>query len=148
MTYSIIPFSREHLDEVEELEKICFTDPFTRGMLESALDSPRVAAFVAVSGGKVVGYVELCDFVDTLSINTVETAPEARGEGIAKEFLSYACAEARKRGIDNITLEVRISNLPARSLYESCGFVGYASRRGYYSNPREDAVLYVKKLPD
>ena len=146
MKIEFVPFERSHLDEVELLEKICFTDPFTRGMLESALDSPRAAAYVASADGKVVGYLELYDLVDTLSVNTVETAPKYRGKGIAARFLSIAENEAAARGIDNITLEVRASNAAAISLYEKNGFIPYGIRRDYYFYPREDAILYIKQL--
>ena len=146
MIFEIVPFCREHLDAVEELEKVCFTDPFSRATLESALDCDRVSAFVALDGTKVIGYLEFYDFVDTLCISSLETAPEYRQRGIASAFISIAEAEAARKGIGELSLEVRISNAAARALYEKHGFTVSGLRRGYYVKPVEDAVLYVKQL--
>lgn len=146
MNFEIIPFSSEYIDAVETLEKRCFSDPFTRAMLEFTEQSDRAAAYVALCGGTVAGYVELFDFVDTLSVNTIETAPEYRRQGLATRLMRLAYDEAEKRGIDNITLEARVSNAAARAFYEKEGFTELGVRKNYYEKPREDAVTYIKRI--
>ena len=146
--FEIVPFSAGHLDAVEALEEECFSDPFTREMLESAQNNERAFAFVALSGGGVAGYLELFDFVDSLSICTIETAPEFRRMGLADLFLAKADEVALSRGLPLITLEVRVSNAPAISLYEKHGYVRVGVRRGYYKDPREDAAVYFKRITE
>jgi ribosomal-protein-alanine N-acetyltransferase len=67
--------------------------------------------------------------------------PAARRRGIGRALTLSLCAEARERDLAFLTLEVRESNLPARRLYESCGFADVGVRKNYYEKPREDAVL-------
>ena len=65
----------------------------------------------------------------------------ARGRDYHRALTEAMCRSAREKGLAFLTLEVRESNLPARRLYESCGFCTAAVRKNYYERPREDAVL-------
>ena len=69
-----------------------------------------------------------------------------RKMGIASELLDILYDEALERGVTSINLEVRQSNIPAISLYEQEGFEAVGKRPGFYRNPSEDAVLYIKQL--
>ncbi len=146
MTFDLLPFTEEYIDAVEELEKRCFSDPFTRGMLESAVKNERITAFVAVRGDEIAGYLELYDLVDTMSVCSIETAPEFRRMGLADRMIGVAEQVARERGVPVLSLEVRVSNSAAISLYEKHGFVRAGVRRGYYEKPREDAAVYYKQI--
>ena len=148
MTFDIIPFTDQYLDAVEALEKECFSDPFSRSMLQSAISNERADTFVALCGGRLAGYLELFDFVDLVSICTIETAPGFRRRGLADLFIETAENAAKKRGVSVLSLEVRVSNSPAISLYEKHGFVRCGIRRGYYEKPREDAAVYYKQLTE
>ena len=146
MTFDILPFSHDHLDAVEALEKRCFSDPFSRSMLESALTNERAFAFVALSGGEVAGYLELYDSVDSLYVCSIETAPEFRRMGLADLFLEKTDEVAEERKLPLIALEVRVSNAPAVALYEKHGYERVGIRRDYYAKPREDAAVYFKHI--
>ena len=146
MTFDIIPFAEKHLDAVEELERVCFTDPFSHNMLENAISNERIIAYVAFYGEDLVGYLELYDLVDTLTVCSIETAPIFRRLGLARQFMEIAEETARLRGIPSLTLEVRVTNDAAIALYENCGFTRVGIRRGYYEKPREDAAVYFKPI--
>ncbi|MBR5969685.1 MAG: GNAT family N-acetyltransferase, partial [Lachnospiraceae bacterium] len=66
-----------------------------------------------------------------------------RRRGIGKALLTTALSLARtEHGAENFTLEMRVSNAPARALYERLGFTYEGTRPGYYTHPREDACIY------
>lgn len=74
--------------------------------------------------------------------------PEAnRRKGHARTLLTQLIAQASQAGCPAITLEVRASNTPAITLYESVGFTQAATRKAYYSNPAEDALILTRSLP-
>jgi ribosomal-protein-alanine N-acetyltransferase len=75
-------------------------------------------------------------------IENVAVVTLARRRGIGTALLRELLRQARRAGASNVTLEVRESNQPARSLYESCGFSAVARRPGYYHDPPEDALIY------
>lgn len=146
MTIEIVPFEKSHVGDILALERLCFADPYSATALESAADSSRDPAFVAICDGRPVGYIELGNFIDTLCINRIEILPEARKRGIASRLIEKARQSALELGIPELSLEVRESNHPARSLYEKHGFILAGRRNGYYRDPREDAVIYILNL--
>ena len=75
-------------------------------------------------------------------------APDWRKKGIGQELMTELSAELHSRGITALFLEVRVGNLPARSLYQSLGFVEVGRRPKYYVNPTEDALILRKELTD
>ena len=75
------------------------------------------------------------------SITNVAVHPEKRGLGIGEALVREALRLGNTLSLDYVTLEVRDSNTPARRLYEKCGFKAVGTRRGFYSKPKEDAVI-------
>ena len=73
-------------------------------------------------------------------------APAHRREGIAKAMLQALIQYAAQAGMRELTLEVRESNIPARSLYTAFGFKNLGKRRNFYHSPKEDAVIMTKVL--
>ena len=146
MTFEIVPFAREHVAAVSELEALCFTDPYSPSVLSGVIGNDNYTAFAATVNGEAVGYVEIADFIDAVSLNRVEVAPEYRRRGIAEALLGAAEAAARAGTAEKLWLEVRVSNAPARSLYEKYGFVFQGVCPACYSSPREDAAIYYKDI--
>ena len=68
---------------------------------------------------------------------------ECRGRGVGSALLQRLIDKARMSGCAFISLEVRVSNGPARSLYEAFGFHKLGERADYYANPRENALIYT-----
>ncbi|OPZ87923.1 MAG: ribosomal-protein-alanine N-acetyltransferase [bacterium ADurb.Bin429] len=72
---------------------------------------------------------------------TLAVRPECRRHGLGRRLMDGLLAEARRRGAEEVTLEVRAGNTPAQGLYASMGFLAVARRRGYYPDNSEDALV-------
>ena len=147
MYYEIVPMDRGHIPQILELERACFSTPWTETMLSDALFDPQASFIVAQDEeGNVVGYAGLHVIVDEGYIDNVAVEPDARRHGVASALLDVFC----RFGAANLaflTLEVRSSNAPAISLYEKFGFFRAGLRKGYYQHPREDAVIMTREFP-
>jgi ribosomal-protein-alanine N-acetyltransferase len=107
-------------------------------------ENPASSMFVAEdpthAGRPVVGYLGYWLIVDEAHISTIAVHPEARGRRIGKQLMLAAIESAAQRGAQAATLEVRVSNLVARRLYQDLGFEVVGRRAGYYRDNREDAL--------
>ena len=142
----ITPMTADHLDELERLERICFSRPWSRNMLAEELDNQCAAFLVAEDGvtGAVLGYAGLLVMADEGYITNVAVFPEHRRRGVAAELIAVFDRFARGSRLAFLTLEVRPSNAPAIALYEKFGFSEAGRRRNYYDLPREDALILTK----
>ena len=130
----------EHINEVENIEKICFAHPWSKADLERQLNLDTSHFAVATLDGNVVGYMGLQIFCGEGYVTNVAVLPEYRRQGIAKMLIE----KQMQNEMSFITLEVRESNLPAIKLYESCGFENVGIRPKFYSNPTENAIIMTK----
>ena len=147
MNYSIVPMTADHLDQVADLERMCFSDPWSRQMLVGHLENQCAAAIVAEgSDGTVLGYAGVLVVLDEGSITNVAVRPTYRRQGIARELLSVFLRFAEANRLAFLTLEVRAGNAPAVALYESLGFQRAGLRKNYYEHPREDAIIMTKEF--
>ena len=136
------PMTADHLDEVAELERICFSVPWSRNMLAEELDNLLSAFLVALDdSGKVVGYAGVQVILDEGYITNVAVRPECRRQGIAAKLLQVFLDFARANQLAFLTLEVRASNYDAIALYGSRGFRSVGRRKNYYEHPKEDAII-------
>ena len=141
---NIIPFSQKYLDSLIELEKICFTMPWTREMFEEEFKSSLTHYFIAVENDAVVGYAGLWKILDEGQITNIAVLPDYRRRGIADKLINALISSTSD--IKSYTLEVRESNTAARALYEKLGFAVVGTRKGYYSDNGENAILYARAL--
>ncbi|NMA67515.1 MAG: ribosomal protein S18-alanine N-acetyltransferase [Clostridiaceae bacterium] len=135
------------LDTVLDLEYKCFEIPWTRNMFEDEFFNSNAVYFVAEEQGKVCGYIGMWKIIDEGHITNLAVHPEFRGKGYGKRLMKSLISYSKKNGITAITLEVRVSNLVAISLYEGFGFTKAGLRKHYYANNNEDALimwLYLK----
>jgi len=100
-----------------------------------------VAETSAVHSPVIIGYIGFWIIIDEVHISTIAVAPGYRREGIGRRLLTAALVEARRRGAQLATLEVRISNDSAIHLYEEFGFEVVGKRKGYYRDNHEDALI-------
>lgn len=130
-----------HLYAVEEIEKVCFSMPWSRRELENQMNATSCIFLAAVDDeGTVMGYIGLMFVLDEGYISNVAVAPEFRRRGVADALIS-ALINRTKRNLAFLTLEVRESNTPAISLYEKHGFKLVGIRKNYYEKPKENALL-------
>ena len=133
---------------IEEIERRSYPTPWSRSMFAGELAKPSsicLGAFEAEGeDGALVGYLIVSRYVDAWHVMNVAVDPEHRGRGVATmllERLFDLTADDARRGY---TLEVRVSNEQAISLYQRLGFRSHGLRRGYYTDNREDALIMWK----
>ena len=134
-----------HVSQVAELEKICFSDPWSEKSVASELENDLACWLVAVEEDRVAGYVGSQTVMDETDMMNIAVHPDFRRKGIAEELVNALVHHLRNRGSRCLTLEVRASNEPARMLYEKLGFSQIGRRPNYYRNPREDALILRKE---
>ena len=144
MTYNIINAEKRHIAELEELEKQCFSMPWTAEMLETQLLDDKHVFIVAENDEQLLGYVGMMHILDEGYISNVAVSPKCRRMGIADALINELIKRAEALELAFITLEVRESNTPARSLYSKHGFSDVGIRKNYYDFPKENAILMTK----
>ena len=147
MHVRIVPMTADHLDEVAELERVCFTTPWSRNMLAEELDNYLSAFLVALDDNdNVAGYAGLQAVLDEGYITNVAVRPDCRRKGIAGKLLQVFLDFAKGNHLAFLSLEVRASNYDAIALYGSRGFRSVGRRKNYYEHPREDAIIMTKEF--
>jgi len=136
----------EDLEEVVRLEKICFSDPWSKEAFMEELRLKLAIPLVVKLGEKVVGYTCLWHLDAQLEVANFAVSPDHRGKGIGERIMKRILLEAKERGCKSIILSVRESNLPAIKLYTKFGFVEVGRRKKYYRLPTEDALTMHKNL--
>ena len=149
MHVRIVPMTADHLDEVAELERLCFSVPWSRNMLAEELDNALSAMLVALDDqGRVAGYAGLQVILDEGYITNVAVRPDCRRQGVAGQILQVFLDFAQAQGLAFLTLEVRASNYGAIALYGELGFRSVGRRKNYYEHPKEDALIMTKEFDD
>ncbi len=136
---------REHLRGAAELERLCFSEPWSEKSLELLLSDGNFGV-AAVVEGEVVAYGGMTCVLDEGAVTNIAVHPDHRKKGLGRAILSEMLREAEKRGISSVFLEVRVSNSAARGLYLSSGFTECGVRKNFYRHPTEDALqmAYIK----
>ena len=141
------PMSPANVNEVWELEKICFDNPWSLKSFTNEFDN-RISVYTVArdtESNRVVGYAGVWLMYDFADITNIAVAPEYRRKGLGGTMLTQLEAAARKAKCSTMTLEVRASNSSALGLYKKYGFTECGVRKNYYQN-KEDAILMEKNL--
>ena len=152
MEIKVVPMTADHLEELEKLERICFSRPWSRKMLAEELENECAAFLVAedAATGKVVGYAGLLVVADEGYITNVAVFPEYRRQGVAAKLLAvfenFKFAKGNRLAF--LTLEVRPGNAAAIALYQGFGFKEVGRRKNYYDLPKEDALILTRVFGD
>jgi len=144
----IEPMRVRNLDAVLTIERVSFPTPWSRyAYLSELLENDRAHYVVArTADGKVAGYLGLWMIVDEGHITTIAVHPAYRGRGVGRQLLAAAERIVQAQGGVRLTLEVRVSNYAAYSLYQKFGYVNVGIRPGYYRDNNEDAIIMWKEL--
>lgn len=134
-----------HVPAIAQLEKVCFSDPWSEKSVASELSNPLSLWYVAMDGVKLVGYVGSQTVLDGSDMMNVAVDPSYRRQGIAEQLIEKLIEGVKQKGAICLLLEVRASNAPAIRLYEKLGFSQVGRRPSYYRNPKEDALILRKE---
>jgi [ribosomal protein S18]-alanine N-acetyltransferase len=134
------------LDEVMAIERTSFRHPWSCNFFLEELQVACARSILAQVNDKIVGYVLFWLLPEAVDIHNIAVHIEFRRQRIGQALLQQVLEQARSRDSSRVTLEVRVSNLPAQKLYESVGFVIQGLRKGYYSDDGEDAVVMALEL--
>ena len=136
---------RAHLPAIAALERESFAHPWSEQALE-LLCTPTAVGFVLMDGERAAAYGGMMCVAGEGQITNIATSPTYRRQGLGEKAMAALVAQARERGLYEISLEVRESNTPAISLYEKFGFVAVGKRPRFYTSPVETAIVMVLSL--
>lgn len=150
------PMTERDLSEAADLERLSFSVPWSETLLAECLVSRLDLSWVLeeeqteglqqAGRRRIAGYCNLRVIAGEGELMRIAVHPDLRGRGYARILMDTLVRSARERGVSVITLEVRNSNQSARNLYKSYGFVEEAVRKGYYTEPVEDAIIMGLRL--
>lgn len=142
-----ITFRRAAIEDAEKiaaLQSKSFSCPATTEQIEREICSGSSAVFLAEANGETVAAADYTFVLDEGYVGNIVVAEAYRHRGIGHTLLDALISSAEKAGLAFLTLEVRPSNLSAVSLYRSAGFVSVGTRKKYYQNPTEDAMIMTR----
>ena len=139
--YLIRRASSADVSALAEIERMCFSDPWTASGIQETIQYETTRAFVAESGDRAVGYVMARISGEEGEILNLAVLPKSRRKGIARCLLAEALGSIAAAGVTEAYLEVRQSNEEAIGLYQSQGFRPVGLRPDYYRDPQEDALV-------
>ncbi len=142
----IEPMNETHLKDLALLEKQCFSVPWSESALRAELEKENSRFFVAITKNEVSGYIGANNVLGEVYIDNIAVFYNYRGFGIGTALLKHLINVSKEENCDLLTLEVRLSNTPARKLYEKLGFKEVGVRKNFYDQPREDGIIYTLYL--
>lgn len=144
------PMTTAQLDAVMAIEVAVYPFPWSRGNFIDSLAAGYVARLLCEPRGGVLGYFVAMPGFEEMHLLNITVASAAQGQGHARTMFSALLAEGRRVSARELWLEVRVSNLQARSVYAHLGFAEVGQRKGYYPaahGRREDAVVMSRSIP-
>lgn len=139
----ILPMQKSDVEEVMKIEQQAYGEHhWSKDSFYAELSNELACYYSAFDlAGNLLGYAGTWRILDEAHITTIAVKPESRRKKIGEALLIKAIEEFYKNEIKYITLEVRISNIPAIKFYEKYGFKSLGARKGYYQNNNEDALI-------
>lgn len=142
---NVVKMSLENIDDIMIVENLSFKIPWSRNAFMEEVTNNQFARYIMADlSDKVVGYAGLWKVFDEGHITNIAVHPEFRGNGIGSILLRELICLSKNEGITCLTLEVRKSNQAAQALYNKFGFVAEGSRKSYYADNGEDAIIMWK----
>ncbi|MDJ0731573.1 MAG: ribosomal protein S18-alanine N-acetyltransferase [Crocosphaera sp.] len=136
-----------HLDELVALDQCCLGGLWTKDGYQRELMSPNSHFWVLSSDSTqtIIGCGCFWEILEEAHITLLMIAPEYQGQGLGQLLLYSLLRDALSRNLERATLEVRVSNQPALSLYQKFGFEVAGQRKGYYQQTGEDALVLWRR---
>lgn len=135
--------TEKSLDGVAELERLCFSQPWSKSSLELLTKEGIGVGMVCSKDGTVCAYGGMMVAVDEGQITNIATHPDYRRQGYGRAIVEALIKYARMNGLDSVSLEVRESNKAAIDLYMKLGFKVEGKRKDFYTKPTESALIMI-----
>ncbi|MBU8881296.1 ribosomal protein S18-alanine N-acetyltransferase [Bacillus sp. FJAT-29790] len=134
--------NEKDVDAIHEIEHESFTAPWSREAFQNELTKNQFAVYVGLEeDGIVIGYCGVWIVIDEAHITNVALLPQYRGKKLGEALMREVMEVSSRKGAKSMTLEVRLSNVVAQSLYRKLGFQNGAIRKNYYTDNQEDALV-------
>lgn len=146
--FRITDATSNHIKGIAEIEWMTFSEPWSENTIAAAIKSGTHFIVAENKDGGVLGYIGISAVCGEGYIANIAVRLECRLAGIGTALMEQTVRFAEKERLEFISLEVRASNSAALSLYEKFGFVQEGRRRGFYSNPKEDALIMTKRFEE
>lgn len=143
-SFIIRKMAENDIHAVALIEKECFSSPWSEDGLRSELTNSSAEFYVLEQNGIIKAYMGMHIILDECYIANVAVKNDSRRMGFGVALVENALSVAEKKGCFFITLEVRVSNEKAISLYSKCGFESLGERKDFYSSPKENALIMTK----
>ena len=138
----IAPMSDADVKDVLRIEQQSFATTWPSNAFYQELHENKLAHYyVGRAGDRIVAYGGIWVILEDSHITTIAVSPDARGRKFGETLLLYLLEQAMERGASWMTLEVRESNVVAQALYRKYGFTTVSTRKGYYSDNNENALV-------
>lgn len=142
------PMTTDDLDEVMAIERSAYRYPWSAGFFLQELQVACARSILAEADGKIMGYVLFWLLPGSIDVHNLAIAPDCRRLGLGRLLMRHVVAAAGVKSATRVTLEVRLTNEPAKKLYASLGFIQTGLRKGYYSDDGEDALTMALELDE
>lgn len=130
-----------HLDGIMEIEGASFSDPWSRAFFLNLINDANIYCAVCMEQGEILGYYVLFSILDEGEIFNIAVSPKCRSYGVGALMLKHCIAHGQTKTLSKVHLEVRAGNIAAIRMYKRAGFNPKGIRRGYYTHPKEDAII-------
>jgi ribosomal-protein-alanine N-acetyltransferase len=141
------PMVYDDLKAVLEIENASFPTPWSlQSFIAELKDNEYARYFCLELDFQVIGYMGLWFILDEGHITNIAIAPGYRGQHWGEFLIRSVMEKMETQGMERMTLEVRVSNYPAQSLYKRLGFAAAGVRKGYYADTQEDALIMWVEL--
>lgn len=149
---SLVPVTREnqqlYLEGILEIEDVSFPSPWNRQAFLQEIVNPISHLWAVTTYGTLVGYVCFWIVDNVVQILNIAVHPKLRGQGLGYRLIKEVIEEGISRNVNQVWLEVRVSNQAARGLYKKVGFEEVGLRPRYYTDTNEDAITMSLALPE
>ncbi|MNM53205.1 Protease synthase and sporulation negative regulatory protein PAI 1 [compost metagenome] len=143
--FTIVDMTSEHLVDICEISIFSFPIPWSYDSFKRELKNKLASYLVVIMDNRVIAYGGIWVILEEAHITNIAVHPDYRCKGIGETLLNALLDKAYARGAKEITLEVRVSNLPAQWLYKKLGFSEEGIRKNYYEDNKEDALIMWKR---
>ena len=139
---------QNYLSSIIEIERSSFLSPWSTDSFVQEIKNPISHLWALILKSNLSAYICFWMFASEIQVINIAVHPEWRGKGFGHSLLIQMIKAGISKGIQQVWLEVRLTNMPAKRLYEKLGFFEVGRRRNYYGDTNEDAIIMVLSLTE